>query len=436
MFTEKLLFYNLHVALCYSDFWDTFQADWQAIAIPQEISLPRWKRKHSFVCGCCVVKTCRNKFKDLPERIMKSEPYAVFELGHENISSEMVHTVPDTLKWHNFLFDLSDFRTQHFFNNKDFTSNIGVNGLGHSKVFAHWRVLEKNQGRWGNSLTCNVIDITISVPELNLVFSDHFCYRFFPCSRGSPHTLIPMLLQEVVSAMYAKYYNKDGSARNEKTLLCTNCDHKVDEGPSEDQCFAIPEWYCDAIYKDTGLTRVSDFLYSLDYMSRSSDYTLINYDHMFTEFSNSILHHQHCSSRIQPARMSSKFVLKDYKPLDKDTVGFWYDMVDIIGPVRNWPPKIRNLFFRKNITHSQLFQLSTFIFVNGVNPDMLLDLVDRMVLCSSEKSHCEFVSLLTTFETNPKKYAHMYAYNVYVHHYEYLNGRIKFYLPGNILHPW
>ena len=29
---------------------------------------------------------------------MKSEPYAVFELGNENISSEMVHTVPDTLK--------------------------------------------------------------------------------------------------------------------------------------------------------------------------------------------------------------------------------------------------------------------------------------------------------------------------------------------------
>ena len=157
---------------------------------------------------------------------------------------------------------------------------------------------------------------------------------------------------------------------------------------------------------------------------------------MFTEFNNSILHHQHCGSRIQQARMSSKFVLKDYKPLDKDTVGLWYDMVDIIGPVRNWPPKIRNLFFRKNITHSQQFQLCTFIFVNGVNPDMLLDWVDRMELCSSKKSHREFVSLLTTFETSPKKYAHMYAYNVYFHHYEYLDGRIKFYLPGNTLHPW
>ena len=142
-----------------------------------------------------------------------------------------------------------------------------------------------------------------------------------------------------------------------KTLLCTNCDHTVDKGPSEDQCFAIPEWYYNAIYKDTGLTRVSDFLYSLDYMSRSSDYKLINHDQMFPEFNYSILHHQHCGSRIQPARMSSKFVLKDYKPLDKDTVGLWYDMVDIIGPVRNWPPKIRNLFFRKNITHCQRFQL-------------------------------------------------------------------------------
>ena len=65
-------------------------------------------------------------------------------------------------------------------------------------------------------------------------------------------------------------------------------------------------------------------------------------------------------------------------------------MVDIIGPVRNWPPKIRNLFFRRNITHCQQFQLYTLIFVNGVNPDMLLDRVDRMELCSSEKLHCEF----------------------------------------------
>ena len=52
---------------------------------------------------------------------------------------------------------------------------------------------------------------------------------------------------------------KDGSATNEKTLLCTNCDHTVDEGPLEDQCFATPEWYYNTIYKDTGLTRVSDF---------------------------------------------------------------------------------------------------------------------------------------------------------------------------------
>ena len=66
-----------------------------------------------------------------------------FELGHENISSEMVHTVNHTLKWRNFLFNLSDFRTQYFFNNKDFTCNIGVNGLCHSKVFARWRVLDK-----------------------------------------------------------------------------------------------------------------------------------------------------------------------------------------------------------------------------------------------------------------------------------------------------
>ena len=46
-----------------SDVLGTFQADWQAIAISEEISLPHHKRKHSFVCGCCVVNTCRNNLK-------------------------------------------------------------------------------------------------------------------------------------------------------------------------------------------------------------------------------------------------------------------------------------------------------------------------------------------------------------------------------------
>ena len=59
-----------------------------------------------------------------------------------------------------------------------------------------------------------------------------------------------------------------------------------------------------------------------------------------------------------------------------------------------------------------------------------------MELFSGEKLCYEFVSLLTTFETNPKKYTQMNAYKVYFHHYEYLHGRIKFYLSGDTLHPW
>ena len=60
-----------------SDFLGTFQADWQAIAVSQEITLSHHKRNHSLICGCCIVNTCRNNLKDLPERIMKCEPYAV-----------------------------------------------------------------------------------------------------------------------------------------------------------------------------------------------------------------------------------------------------------------------------------------------------------------------------------------------------------------------
>ena len=130
------------------------------------------------------------------------------------------------------------------------------------------------------------------------------------------------------------------------------------------------------------------------------------------------------------------FQLKMYKPLSSDIVTLWYDIINIIGPLRNWPPLIRNLFFKKNLTHTEILKLSTFTYVNGLNPDMLVEWCDKMDLHSNKKPWHDMIHLLVVFETDPDRYKHMYQYNVLWHRYEFLDGTIKYYLPKENLHPW
>ena len=58
----------------------------------------------------------------------------------------------------------------------------------------------------------------------------------------------------------------------------------------------------------------------------------------------------------------------------------WYDILDIIGPVTNWPPEIRNLFLKTRLTHIEMLKLCTFVNVSGLNPYILVDWCDKMNL--------------------------------------------------------
>ena len=130
------------------------------------------------------------------------------------------------------------------------------------------------------------------------------------------------------------------------------------------------------------------------------------------------------------------FKLKTYKPLGSEIVTMWYDILDIIGPTRNWPPDIRNLFFKTKLTHIERLKLYTFVNVNGLNPDILVDWCDKMNLQKDFKSQHDMIQLLATFETDLDRYKHMYQYNVLWHRYEHLDGTVKYYLPKETLHPW
>ena len=72
--------------------------------------------------------------------------------------------------------------------------------MAHNKVYAAWHALDQYRGRWGRkSVTRNVVDIIMNMPEWNIQVKHHFCFRYFNHSRGSPETLIEHILKRVVS---------------------------------------------------------------------------------------------------------------------------------------------------------------------------------------------------------------------------------------------
>lgn len=64
-------------------------------------------------------------------------------------------------------------------------------------------------------------------------------------------------------------------------------------------------------------------------------------------------------------------------------------IVDIIGPIDEWPYLISNLFFSKNVNHAMRPILVAFIFVNGLNP------VVKVI--ATAKARSAFAVLLQTF---------------------------------------
>ena len=51
----------------------------------------------------------------------------------------------------------------------------------------------------------------------------------------------------------------------------------------------------------------------------------------------------------------------------------WLNIIDIIGPIHLWPKDIRKLFWEKHWTNKQRFKIAVFAYINGLNPEVLLD---------------------------------------------------------------
>ena len=121
---------------------------------------------------------------------------------------------------------------------------------------------------------------------------------------------------------------------------------------------------------------------------------------------------------------------RNYKPDIPDHVYLlWDDICEVIGDPDKWPTVMRTLFWAPNIGHWNRMKLCGFVVVNGLHPQYFMDWVDLMGLARDNKARYEFCNLLKELNTNKERWSHVYAYNVTMHRYEYITGRVRYYLP-------
>ena len=129
------------------------------------------------------------------------------------------------------------------------------------------------------------------------------------------------------------------------------------------------------------------------------------------------------------------FKLKTYQLLPQKCITLWDDILDIIGPVKKWPPKMRNLFFKQGLSHFERLKVFTFVYINGLNSVMFFKWANFLQLLSNEAARRECQNWFNEFKNNTK-WKHIYQFNFYYHRYEYIDGRVKYHLPLEMLHPW
>ena len=108
----------------------------------------------------------------------------------------------------------------------------------------------------------------------------------------------------------------------------------------------------------------------------------------------------------------------------------WYDIQDIIGYATLWPHNIRKNFWNRSAKHFDRICLCAFCYINGLNPELLLDWLKLLEFPYSSRKHVK--DIFTYFCQG--RYSNLYQWNVYNKRYEDLNGKPIYY--GNYKSPY
>ena len=135
----------------------------------------------------------------------------------------------------------------------EFTTTVDVTRYSNNKIYVNWRLLDKYKGRFrGHGLTRNMIDTRIYIPDCNLYLEEHFCFRYFACSCGSPDSLLRTCIKEGIAKLYDRYYVTTDYhvVVNCQTFCCYtgSCSHQMDAPIPDKVVNTLPAWYYKNMY--------------------------------------------------------------------------------------------------------------------------------------------------------------------------------------------
>ena len=108
----------------------------------------------------------------------------------------------------------------------------------------------------------------------------------------------------------------------------------------------------------------------------------------------------------------------------------WIDIQDQIGDASLWPYKIRALFWTPVVKHWERILLVRFAYVNGLNPVTFMEWADMVHWCRDRAAANHFRALFRLFEGG-RNYT-LYAYNIAMGQYQYLDGRVHYYVHASL----
>ena len=114
------------------------------------------------------------------------------------------------------------------------------------------------------------------------------------------------------------------------------------------------------------------------------------------------------------------------KSTNREIFETWTIIQDIIGPAKQWPHSTRRLFWTKHLKHWDRLLISTFVYVNGLDPDIFLEWAHLLDLGRDASAYRHFEALLKT--VFPDRTYNMYAWNVTTGRYEYNDCTVRHYV--------
>ena len=103
------------------------------------------------------------------------------------------------------------------------------------------------------------------------------------------------------------------------------------------------------------------------------------------------------------------------------------DIVDLLGPVSEWPAGYLAMYKKEKYDYKDRFCLCVFNFVNGFNNRSFMDFCIANKKLKDRDAYIHIVHLTETLEQRQENLSKWFSYNILDRRWTYLNGQPKYY---------